>query len=227
MNNWIGLVVLGTLWCTSLTLAQIPPSQAEVQAYTGLLAAVAKGDGVQVERLLAAAKVDIRDANGRTPLLVAAHFGYHAIARVLIKAGADPNALDLQRYDLITIAAVLNDVEMIKIGLAGGANPKNITSPYDGTALIAAAHLGHVETVQTLIEAKAPLDHINNLGWTALIEAIVLGDGGVRHTTTLKALVAAGANLNIPDRGGSTPLAMARQRGYADMVRILEQAGAK
>jgi hypothetical protein len=207
-----------------LALAQIPPSPAELKAYQGLLAAAAKGDVAQIER---GGNLEARDSNGRTPLLVAAHLKQYAAARALLKAGADPNAMDRQRYDLITISAVLNDVEMIKIGLAAGAKPANITSPYDGTALIAAAHLGHLETVQTLIEAKAPLDHINNLGWTALIEAIVLGDGGPRHTAVVRALVAAKADVNIPDRSGITPLAMAKQRRYSQMVQILEQAGAK
>ena len=82
----------------------------------------------------------------------------------------------------------------------------NITSPYQGTALIAAAHLGHVEVVRTLIDANAPLNHVNNLGWTAVIEAIVLGDGGARHIATLKALVDAGADISIPDRSGKTPI---------------------
>ncbi len=46
--------------------------------------------------------------------------------------------------------------------------------------------------MRTLIQAGAPLDHVNNLGWTAVIESIVLGDGGPRHTDTLAALVGAG-----------------------------------
>ena len=98
-----------------------------------------------------------------------------------------------------------------------------MTSRYDGTALIAAAHLGHAEIVKILIEAGAPLDHVNNLGWTALIESIVLGDGGPRHTETLRALVEAGADLKIPDRQGQTPLSLAQARGYAEMVDILQK----
>ena len=77
-----------------------------------------------------------------------------------------------------------NDLEMLKIALDGGGSAKNVTSRYDGTALIAAAHLGHVEAVKMLIAAKAPLNHVNNLGWTALMEAVVLGNGGANHTAT-------------------------------------------
>ena len=116
---------------------------------------------------------------------------------------------------------------MLKVALAGGCKSGNITSPYEGTALIAAAHLGHDEVVRVLIAAKAPLDHVNNLHWTALIESIVLGNGGRRHTATLEALVKAGANLNLADRNRNTPLTLARGRGYAEMVAILEKAGAK
>ncbi|MGC2054606.1 MAG: ankyrin repeat domain-containing protein, partial [Pseudolabrys sp.] len=83
------------------------------------------------------------------------------------------------------------------------------------------------EVVRILIAAKAPLDHVNNLGWTALIESIVLGDGGKRHTVTLKALVDAGANVNIADRSGDMPLKLAKKRGYSEMTKILEGAGAR
>ena len=142
-----------------------------------------------------------------------------------LRLGANPNALDAQRYDIVTIAAVNNDLDMLKIALDGGGNARAITSPYDGTALIAAAHLGHVEAVRMLIAAKAPLNHVNNLGWTALIEAVVLGNGGANHTATVEALVQAGADVNIPDRHRTTALGHARTRGYAQIARILERAG--
>ena len=116
---------------------------------------------------------------------------------------------------------------MLKVALDGGCKATNVTSPYQGTALIAAAHLGHDEVVRMLIAAKAPLDHVNNLGWTALIESIVLGDGGKRHTVTLKALVDAGANVNLADRSGDTPLTLAKKRGFSEMAKILESAPAR
>jgi uncharacterized protein len=208
--------------------AQTPPSQSELRVYAGLHAAAAKGDVSEIERLAATGeKIDLQDARSRTPLHVAVFGGHQAAARALLRLGANPNALEADRYDIVTIAAVQNDVEMLNIALAGGGNAGNITSRYDGTALIAAAHLGHAEVVRVLIAAKAPLDHVNDLTWTALMESIVLGNGGKNHTNTLKALVDAGANVNIPDRAGVTPLAHARSRGYAEMVKILLAAGAK
>ncbi len=191
-----------------------------------MLAAAARGDSAQIAELVAAGNaVDVRDAYGRTPLHVAAYGARHAAMRALVKAGADPNALERDRYDIVTIAAVADDLPTLKVALDIGCSARNITSRYDGTALIAASHLGHVEVVRELIRAGAPLDHVNNLGWTALIESIVLGDGGARHTATLKALVDAGASVRIADRSGMTPLALARGRGYSAMVEILERRG--
>ncbi|MGB0630182.1 MAG: ankyrin repeat domain-containing protein [Alphaproteobacteria bacterium] len=208
--------------------AQVPPTDSEYAAYTGLLAAAARGD---VATVAAMAKdkslLDARDSYQRTPLMVAAYAGKHDAAKALIAAGADLNALERDRYDVVTIASVADDVEMLRIALEAGADPGQTTSPYDGTALIAAAHLGHVEVVKTLIAAGAPLDHVNNLAWTALIESIVLGDGGANHVACLKALVDAGANVNIADGNGVSPLKLAERHGYDEMVRILKAAGAK
>jgi ankyrin repeat protein len=208
--------------------AQVAPSAAELQAYTGLHAGAAKGDVAEIGRLLkSGAPVDVRDSHARTPLHVAIYRSQGPAALALIKGGADANALEAQKYDIVTIAAVADDVPMLKLALDNGGSAKNITSPYVGTALIAAAHLGHDEVVRLLIAAQAPLDHVNNLGWTALIESIVLGDGGKRHVASLDALVKAGANVNIADRNGQTPLMLAKGRGYAEMAKILEAAGAK
>ncbi len=95
------------------------------------------------------------------------------------------------------------------------------TNRFGGTALIPAAHRGHVETVKLLLTTTIDKDHVNNLGWTALMEAVVLGDGGAAHTEIVRLLVAAGANAGIPDRDRITPLEHAKQRGYAEMVQIL------
>ncbi len=209
-----------------LWLAQLPPSADELERYEGLHAAAARGDVGTIERLISAgARIESRDRHGRTPLMVAGYKRNHAAAEALIGAGANLNALDNDQYDLLTISAVLDDLEMVKLAIAAGANTKLITSPYEGTALIAAAHLGHVDVVRALIDGKAPLDHVNNLDWTALIEAIVLGDGGPRHADIVRALIDAGADPDLPDGYGNTPLALARQLDHEAIADIIRRAG--
>lgn len=222
------LIALSLIAGLTAASAQVAPTASELKAYSGLHAAAARGDVKEIERLIKdGADTEATDSRLRTPLHIAAYQKQYDAARALLRLGADPNKLEIDKYDIVTIASVANDVPMLRIALEGGGNPRAITSRYDGTALIAAAHEGHPEIVRMLIAAKAPLDHVNNLGWTALIESIVLGDGGRNHTDTLRALVEAGANVNLADRNGATPLQLAKARGYANMVAILEKAGAR
>ncbi len=219
-----GLLVAALL--SSPLAAQTPPTERELRIYAGLHDAAARGDAAEIERLIAAGeKPNIQDASSRTPLHVAVFLHHHAAARTLLRLGANPNALDAQRYDIVTIAAVDDDTEMLKLALDGGASARNVTSPYNGTALIAAAHRGNLEPVKLLIAAKAPLNHVNNLGWTALLEAVVLGNGSAKYFAIVEALIAAGCDVNLPDRNGTTALGHARNRGYSQIARILERAG--
>jgi ankyrin repeat protein len=226
MSHRVTSLIAGLLLAVAgqaAVMAQTPPSSAEVAAYDGLHAAAARGDVPQIRTLLAGgADANGRDRAGRSPLHVAAFGSHYDAVRALAAGGGDIDALENDRYDVITIAAVKDDVRMVKLAIELGGNARAITSRYDGTALIAAAHLGHDGVVKVLIEAGAPLDHVNNLGWTALIEAVVLGDGGERHVETARALVAAGANKSIGDRSGVTPLQHAQRRNYQAMIDVLK-----
>lgn len=216
------LALLASFVLLPTARAQVPPSSAERAVYTGLHKAAAAGDVAAIEReARAGSAVDLRDGHGRTPLHVAVFAQQPDAVRALIRLGADANALEAQKYDPVTIASVANDVPMLALLLANGARATNITSPYHGTALIAAAHLGHQEVVRRLIAGGAPLDHVNNLGWTALMEAVVLGNGGPDHIATVRALVEAGADIGIPDRSGVTPLQHAEARGYGEIAGII------
>jgi ankyrin repeat protein len=223
------LCAAALLWHAAPASAQVPPSPTEAQAYQGLHRAAWRGDLPTLKQLLAKPGVDTeaRDARGRTPLHVATFARQREAIRALAQAGARLDAFENDRYDAVTIAAVADDPQTLAVLLSLGASAKQTTSRYDGTALIAAAHLGHDEVVRQLIGAGAPLDHVNNLHWTALIESIVLGDGGARHQRTLALLVDAGASLALADREGRTPLQLASARGYAPMVAKLKAAGAK
>ncbi len=222
MIRFFMIVILAGL--AAAASAQTAPSSREVAAYEGLFLAAHQGDVAGIERLVAeGADVNARDPKGRTPVHVAAFASADEALRALAGAGADMNALEHQAYDVVTIAAVADDPELMSLAIELGNDPGLVTSPYDGTALIAAAHLGHVEVVKRLIAAGAPLDHVNNLHWTAVIEAVVLGDGGSDHQAVLDALLSAGADRSLADRGGVTPLQHAAARGFAAMVERLRQ----
>ncbi len=214
-----------TFGVTATSMAQVAPSASEAAAYTGLHAAALRGDTAKIARLAGTgADLNARDAYGRTAIHVAAFAKQRDAIRALVKAGANIDLLESDKYDAVTIASVADDEETLRVLLSLGASARQTTSRYDGTALIAAAHLGHDGVVRQLIAAGAPLDHVNNLHWTAAIESIVLGDGGKRHQATLKALVDAGANLQLTDRQGSTPMQLAQARGYREMTAILSNA---
>ena len=132
------------------------------------------------------------------------------------------NALENRVYDVLTIAAVTKDPDLVSLAMELGNRSDLITSLYYGTALIAAAHLEQHDVVARLVAGGAPLDHVNNFGWTTLIEAIVLGDCRPDHVVTVAILVDAGADETTGDRHGFTPLQHATQRGYTKIMRTLE-----
>src|SRR5207253_9464689 len=97
------------------------------------------------------------------------------------------NAKDTIQDSPYLFAAAEGRIESLKRTLAAGADLAG-TNRFGGTGLIPAAHHGHVEAVRILLGTAIDKDHVNNLGWTALMEAVVLGDGGPAHTEIVRLL---------------------------------------
>lgn len=178
-----------------------------------LLDAVRTGDLVRVKDFVGKADLELRDPQGRSALLLAVRADNVEIARALIAAGADVNAKDSNRDTPFLYAGAEGRNDILKLILATGSADLRDTNRYGGTALIPAAHHGHPSTVKILLDAGLDIDHVNDLGWTALLEAVILGDGGPVYQEIVGILVDAGAS-QIPDRDGVTPLQHARGRGF-------------
>jgi ankyrin repeat protein len=158
-------------------------------------------------------------------LLEAAYRNDVAGARRLIAEGADVNAKDASEQSayLIATSEVGDHPRLLELTLEAGADV-DAKDSYNGTGLIRAAERGYPRIVRRLLGTDIDVDHVNRLGWTALLEAIILGEGGRAHTATVRLLVEAGADVSLPDKEGMTPLAHARQRRFAAIERILRRA---
>jgi ankyrin repeat protein len=212
----------------SLMLTAVPfVAAGKAMSTTPLHQAAGKNDVAVIKKLLAeGTKIDARDADGATALLVATHDNRFDAAKALIEAGADVNAKDRIDDSPYLYAGARGHLDILKLTLSHGADLKS-TNRYGGTALIPASERGHVETVRTLIEAGVDVDHVNSLHWTALLEAIILGDGGERHQKIVDLLVKAGADVNLADGDGVTPLRHARARNFSEIEATLKAAGAR
>ncbi|MFE0424765.1 ankyrin repeat domain-containing protein [Streptomyces sp. NPDC058953] len=196
-----------------------------VTAAAELLDAARRGEAPAVRAALAAgADPDVRDGDLRTPLLLAAVGDHVEAARALVAAGADPDAQDSRHDSPWLVTGVTGSVAMMRVLLP--ANPDvELRNRFGGVSLIPAAERGHVAYVRAVLSDTAiDVDHVNDLGWTALLEAVLLGDGGPAHQQVVRILLAAGATPGLADADGVTALAHARRRGFTEIAALLEPA---
>ena len=196
-------------------------------AQTGLLEAAARGDLAAVNRLIAA-KTDIeqRDGQRQTALLLAVAGNHVAVAKALLAAGANPNAQASNQDTPWLLAGASGRTEIIAAMLP--LKPDlTIRNRYGGNALIPACERAHVETAKLLLTSGIDVNHVNNLGWTCLLEIVILGDGGPRHQEVARLVLAAGADPNLADKDGVSPLQHARKRGQSAVARLIAAAGGR
>ncbi|WP_186321356.1 ankyrin repeat domain-containing protein [Bacillus sp. FJAT-22090] len=171
--------------------------------------------------------INTKDSEGRTAVMIATYNNDVETAKVLIKAGADVSIQDNMQNNPFLYAGAEGYVEILKLTIEADADPA-ITNRYGGTALIPASEHGFIDIIKELLtETDIDVNHVNNLGWTALMEAIVLNNGDERQQQTIQLLIDHGADVNIPDRNNVTPLQHAREKGFKEIVKILTEAGAK
>lgn len=167
--------------------------------------------------------VNSKDRSNRSLLLIATQAAHYDMAKLLVSLGADVNMQDDRQESPFLSAGAAGLTAFVQLFLENGAR-FDVFNRYNGTALIPACERGHVETVALLAGTPGfPLNHVNRLGWTALLEAVILGDGSEKYAQVVRILIAAGCDTNITDRQGITALQHARQAGYKTIVKLLEK----
>ncbi len=163
------------------------------------------------------------DGNLNDALIAAAWRNDVDEAALLIEQGADVNAKDTTIQSAYLIATSEGFLDLLTLTLDNGADI-GARDSYDGTGLIRAADRGHAVVIGRLLQAGIEVDHINNLGWTALHEAIILGDGGPRYVDCVRLLLAGGADPTLPSqRDGATPLEHAESRGFGTIAMTIRK----
>ncbi|MFD0958019.1 ankyrin repeat domain-containing protein [Paenibacillus chungangensis] len=191
-----------------------------------LILAAENGDTERVLNLLKeGADVNAVDDRGRTAVVAATYANKTDTVKALIEQGADINIRDNNLNNVLLYAGASGYLDIVKHSLAAGADT-TLTNRFGGTALIPASDRGHVEVVKELLEhSDTDVNHINNLHWTALMEAVILGDGGERYQTIVKLLLDHGADVHIGDSQGITPLQHAQKLGFEEIESLLREAG--
>lgn len=211
----------------ALLMHEPKPALAQPHQEAELIAAAARGDLARVQSLLSArVRVDAQDASGRTALLAAVNGNHVAIAETLMDAGASINAQAANRDTPWLLAGAQGRAGIIAKMIPRGPD-LSIRNRFGGNALIPACERAHVEAIRLLLTTRIDVNHVNNLGWTCLLEIVILGQGGARHQEAARLVLQAGADPNLADREGVTPLAHARARGQTEVARLIEQAGGR
>ena len=199
----------------------------DAAAATPLHHAVSHGDEARVASLVAEkAPLEAQDGQGRTALLLAVEQNHVGIARTLLEAGASPNTQAANQDTPWLLAGARGRTEIIRAMLPRKPD-LSIRNRYGGNALIPACERAHVEAIPLLLQSGIDVNHVNNLGWTCLLEIVILGDGGPRHQEAARLVLAAGADPNLADKDKVTPLRHARERGQREIAAMIETAGGR
>ena len=161
-------------------------------------------------------------ATGDTRLSDAAMQGDRDIVRSLLKQKVDVNAPQGDGSTSLHWAAYRDDLEMVKLLLAAGANAKVTTREGAITPLLMACQNGNAAMIETLLKAGADANAVKTNGTTPLMMAAASG-----NADAVKTLLEHGANVNAKESAhGQTALMFAAALNRAAVIRVLMANGA-
>lgn len=217
--------ILFSLFAVSCQLAPVDLENKAMNIKTvDIITAVSNNNINLVEKALKEGiDVNQSDELGRSLLLIATIHRLNDLSKILVEYGADVNQQAQNHDSPFLFAGASGQTELLELFLKNGAR-FDIYNRYYGTALIPACERGYVSTVQLLANTPDfPINHVNKLGWTALMETVILGDGSDHYIEIVRILLEAGADKTIPDLEGVTVLEHARKKGFDEIIKLLTQ----
>ncbi|CAN0031393.1 unnamed protein product, partial [Ectocarpus sp. 12 AP-2014] len=192
------------------------------QGWTPLMVAAGEGHSKVVGILLnKGADMSVVNDLGSTALFISVCLGYVAVTRMLVNAGANLEAGELNGgWTPVMMAAYKGHSKILRILLNKGAD-LSVVDKRGTTALILSAGYGHVAVTRMLVNAGADLDEADSAGFTPLHIAAVND-----HSEVIKTLANAGANPDSRTPAGETPLFMAAKNGHVGTISELLRANA-
>lgn len=166
-----------------------------------------------------------RHRGGRTGLMLASQKNQFQIVQFLLESGADPNLVGGGSGKTALIRAAEQGNKEIVRELACHGADLNVRAKSNGrTALMKAAECGFLEITKFLVEKGADIHFMDRSGRTALM--LALSPANKKSRDILELLIGAGANLNMVDDRGESPLDKARDFRLTDCEELLMIHGA-
>ena len=229
MIKWLmtGLILMMFLQGCNDTSESMTREKETENLTNNLFKAVEQKESDQIKKLIQKGiNLNAQDSQGRTALMIATYNKDYDAAKILIDAGANVNIQDNMKNNPYLYASAEGYSDILLLTIQAGADTK-VTNRYGGTGLIPASEHGYVDVVKMLLtKTDVDVNHVNNLGWTALLEAIILNNGNEMQQKTVQLLIEHGADVNLADGEGVTPLEHAKQKGFKEIEKILIEAGA-
>ena len=180
-------------------------------------------DSTRIEYLLKrGAKVDAKDTEGQTPLMVAAKGGDLSVINGLLEYKANPNARDNDGWTAAMYAVKSNEPKIFRL-LGKYQADFNLTNKDGLTALAMAVHDNKANAAVAMLDNNANPDFAMGAAkYNALMIAVTKG-----NQTLAQTLLQYKANPNATNAGGVTPLMIAAHRNHDMIISLLLKAGAK
>ncbi len=199
----------------------------EKQLVTEFLTAAERGDTATLKKCLGqGVEINVTNRQGRTAVTIASLNQQYDCVALLIDAGADINLQDETCFNPFLLSCLNNDLRLLRLVLPAKPDLTRLTR-FGGVGITPASEKGHVEIVRELLaHTEINVNHTNFLGWTPLLEAIVLNDGAEKQQEIVQLLLEHGANPHMTDKYGKTPLELANEKGFREIAQLLINAGA-